>query len=143
MLNFTFTSLDFADPERDPRAKVPDHYELPIPPGLALASKLAAGLSGAPCDGELLVLGEFPWTTYNGHAFELKRAGNRYDVIVTLQDRDAGSWKLSLEVRRKLLGWGSKSKQHGLDVVAEVLQQWLIDQPSIDAVARLTDELPR
>ena len=95
------TVLEVASPElaeiEDKSGPRQNEHGEPIPPGALLTDRLQAALANTGWNVD------YRWTTYDGHAFDARRGDNRYDVEVTLLDRETARYRVIAKPRVGLL----------------------------------------
>ena len=120
----TFLSEAYADPASNEGLGMPEGHRGPLPPGRALAVKLARALEAQGWE----VLAH--WASDYSHAFEA-RGGGRFDVMVTCLDAKTGSWEITVETRTGLFRWLRREDPAALQRLACDVQALLAADPEI------------
>ncbi|TNF33047.1 MAG: hypothetical protein EP329_08770 [Deltaproteobacteria bacterium] len=106
LTHVTFLAPDFEEPAPPRHAGDEPEPEVrePVPPGRDMARFLDRTLGERGWE----VLNR--WTTPYGHAFDVRRTKQRYDIEIQRVEGDEERWLVSAVPRRGLIPWGKRVK---------------------------------
>lgn len=127
-LSYGITSTLYADVESDVEFDAPAGHRGSVPVGLAFVDSVVRTLM----DQEW----EIPhrWIIPEGHAFEVRGGGKRFDVSLICVEPDEGAWDLVVETRRGLLPWKRKPAGALLDNLGVQIEDLMRADPKVRGI---------
>jgi hypothetical protein len=127
-LSYGITSTVYADVEIDEEFDAPAGHRGATPVGLAFVDSVVRALLEHQWEIP------FRWVTPEGHAFEVRGGGKRFDVSLSCVEPEEGAWDLVVEVRRGLMPWKRKPAGALLDTLGVQLEEVMRADPRVRGI---------
>lgn len=127
-LSYGITSTIYADVESDEEFDAPTGHRGSVPVGLAFVDGVVRALTQQQWEVP------YRWIIPEGHAFEVRGGGKRFDVSLICVEPEEGYWDLVVETRRGLMPWKRKPAGALLDNLGVHLEEVMRADPKVRGI---------
>lgn len=127
-LSYGITSTIYADADSDKEFDAPAGHRGPVPVGLSFVASVVRALGDQGWEIP------FRWIIPEGHAFEVRGGGKRFDISLVCVEPEEGAWDLVVETRRGLMPWKRKPAGALLDTLGGQIEELLGADPKVRGI---------